>query len=476
MSELILRVTEAGPDELTGVSVYASLCFAFDPDCEVAHAAPVTGSASACHVSWVVPSRWRPLGADFRQQVLNLPFANLLTSVRPDAVRIEMLAGCSLDLPRIAAILGVPCTVVLPTEDQLPEADSRAGAWLRAALDAATSLELPWGAMDSGPYEAFADRAVLSASPTMASFRHHDPNPPQFDYQLYEFCMRDHNLLWRMQEAYVRFFTRCRTVLDVGCGAGVFLGLLESKGICARGVERNPVIARYARELGFDVEECDATVFLDRHLSAFDGIYCSHLVEHLTTEAVDELLGRLARALEPGGRAVLVFPDPESIRSQLLGFWRDPEHVRFYHPDLVELMARANGLTCIWHSHRDGTPRQIVPFHPQPSSDALPELGPYEAPSPPQPDGRGGSGGFLSRALGLFGVAPATRVQSLERELESLRRQMADLGRIAGEIGGVVSAVRADARALWQVNQTWAWEDNAVLVLRKPGLSGDDPE
>jgi hypothetical protein len=52
----------------------------------------------------------------------------------------------------------------------------------------------------------------------------------------------------------------------------------------------------------------------------------------------------LVRAVEPGGTVVLVFPDPESIRSQLLGFWRDPEHVRFYHPDLIELMARAHGL------------------------------------------------------------------------------------------------------------------------------------
>jgi hypothetical protein len=85
------------------------------------------------------------------------------------------------------------------------------------------------------PVAAYAAHTDRIPSPPAAA----PAFPPQadpaaaFDYALYEFALRDHPLLWRMQEGYVRFFESCREVLDVGCGAGIFLGLLEDAGIRA---------------------------------------------------------------------------------------------------------------------------------------------------------------------------------------------------------------------------------------------------
>jgi SAM-dependent methyltransferase len=422
--------------------------------------APTAGAPAA---AWAVPERWRVLQADFRQQVLNRPFADLLTRVRPTSVRIEGLVGCTLDLPRIAALLGIPATVVLPPVSLLPEPSDRAAGWLRDALSAAAVLELPVGTAAAGDYSAFTDKEIHAHGSTAAPCRT-TPANRGFDYALYEFALRDHPLLWRMQQDYVRFFDSCSRVLDLGCGAGIFLGLLEEAGIPAQGVERSTAIVRYARGLGFDVTESDALEYLECRREAFDGIYCSHFVEHLETAAVDRLLGLLAGALSRGGRAVLVFPDPESIRSQLLGFWRDPEHVRFYHPDLIELMGRAHGLDCIWHSHRDGPARAVVPFPDRPSGEALPPSA-----DPPPRDGARDSPapGRWERLMARVGLVPMQRLSDLERRLRSTEQSLAAMAQVLAQGQESVRRLREDTRVLWQVNQTWAWEDNAVLVLRK---------
>jgi SAM-dependent methyltransferase len=406
---------------------------------------------------YAVPEPGRALRADFRQQVLNLPMVDLLARLRPVGVRVETLHGCTLDLPRLAALLRVPATVVLPAPADLPDASGRAGQWLRDSLAAAQALELPDAGTPVAAYAAHTDRIPSPPAAAPAFPPQADP-AAVFDYALYEFALRDHPLLWRMQEGYVRFFESCREVLDVGCGAGIFLGLLESAGIRACGVERNPAVAAYARGLGFDVTESDALEFLAHHPGAFDGIYCSHFVEHLPVDAVERLLQLLAAALRPGGRLVLVFPDPESIRSQLLGFWRDPEHVRFYHPDLIELMGLAHGLDCVWHSHRDAAAHAVVPFPASPSIDALPTPSTADSGSH---SGAGGHAGAWSRWLARLGLVPMSRLRELEQRLERT-------GRSVERLEAESARLRDDTRRLWQVNQTWSWEDNAVLVLLKP--------
>ena len=467
MDEPILVVAEAGDD---GPDVDARqsvrLTFRFESGLDGARRLERSTDPVTLHQSWGIPSRWRPLAADFRQQVLNTPFADLLMRVRPRTIRVEKLVGCTLDLPRISALWRIPVTVVLPPVNRLPPPASREARWLKSSLEAATALEFPSQESDPQPYRAYTDAPIhaFQKAPRQPAS---DRAAGRFDYALYEFCTRDHALLWHMQEAYVGFFEGCKDVLDLGCGAGVFMGMLERTGIAVTGVERNSAIAGYARGLGFDVTEADALEFLDRQSAAFDGIYCSHFVEHLPTDKVNRLLGLMFRAIRPGGRVVLVFPDPESIRSQLLGFWRDPEHVRFYHPDLVELMARSEGFDCVWHSHRDGpATREVVPFPAQPAMDAV------EWPQP--------VGGLLagcdswpeaprswSRWLARLGMASGSSLRRLEKRQAETEARLQRLAEAFSQTQQALALLRSDTRRLWQVNQTWAWEDNAVLVLRR---------
>lgn len=372
---------------------------------------------------YAIHPQWQALAAGYDQQLLNRFFAGALIDWRPGAVLVRDLLGATLDLVRIAGLFA--CPAAMPVAAQKP-AEARARQWLQAACEASTALI---GA--GGGERACADEAAALAR---LAARLEAAPPPQeegFDYSLYEFAQRDPGLLYRMQLPYLEHFAGCEAVLDLACGAGIFLEALRQAGIPARGVERNPAAVRYARGLGHEVVESDALAFLETSKGAFDGIYCSHFVEHLPVEALGRLVQCLADALRPGGVLLLVFPDPESIRSQLLGFWRDPEHVRFYHPDLVELMCRAAGLQPEFHSqHRPE--RRVIPFPEQRPASAAP--------------GVTAGGGLWDRLLAGLGLARQARLAALEQRLAALDR---------------------DVDTLWTVNQTWAWEDNAVLRLRK---------
>jgi O-antigen chain-terminating methyltransferase len=340
---------------------------------------------------------WRELSSEFGPFELIRHFVQQLQRIKPKRVWIDELNGATADLARMALALGIP--TVIESEFQVAP-DVHAQRWAQALRQ-------------------------LLQTPSQG-----ERNVP-FGYETYALGMRNHELLAQMQADHVSPFSACKRVLDVGCGTGVFLDLLARQGTPAEGVERNVQSARFAQSLGLTIHTADALEFLAHHPGQYDGLYCSHFVEHLPIDAVERLIALCAQALVPGGVAVFTFPDPESIRSQLLGFWRDPEHVRFYHPELIETLAQVHGLVPENNSqHIPG--RKLGPFSLQPPS------APAITPAPQ---------GLLARWAQALGLATAA-------DLNALRAQNQHQQQLIEQ--------------LWQVNQTWAWEDNVVLCLRKP--------
>lgn len=402
--------------------------------------------------------RWRAFGADFQQQLANRFFTDELLEQRPQLVVLDSLCGASMDMVRIAALLGYRVLVRVPRLDLPTEA--RARTWLGDALALAA------GVFASG--EAAADEAFRRAFPqhpvapgfdeALAALPAAPGKARAFCYGHYAFGLRDHGLLYRMQRPLAAHFDGCAEVLEVACGPAVFLDILRQHGIAARGVERDPASVRYARGLGFDVAEADALDYLASARDRFDGIHCSHFVEHLDIAAVDRLIALIAGALRPGGVALFVFPDPESIRSQLLGFWRDPEHVRFYHPDLIELMCRGHGLAAEFHSHRaDG--RIVAPFA------FAPPLASRSAAEPPPACLPARTASWFERALARLGI---THPAALRRFEQASAAHIAAQHEYTARLQQRVDELEDAVRQLWAVNQTWAWDDNAVIRVRKP--------
>ena len=412
----------------------------------------------------VVPAATRELVARFDQHVLNRTLAQTILRERPDAVYIRGLFGCTLDLPRVARLLGLPVCLEARRLPEPSTLDERTAKALSSAL-ASVDVLVTEATQNVGQTAGDAPIQVSSREQGVAAMTRHgnDSSPLERDYALYEFCLRDHPLLVEMQRQYLPHFHGCASVLDLGCGAGIFLELVAGAGIAAMGVERSPIIAEYARGMGLTVEAADVVSFLRSDQRGFDGIYCSHFIEHLPFDAVRELVARMASALNPGGVLLLVFPDPESIRSQLLGFWRDPEHVRFYHPELIELLGVSSGLACEWRSY-DDQPHEVGPF----PTHAGPETGASSFSALPSDFQDHDRQHWWWQILGKLGIGPLSSLHRTGAELALMRQRLAALADGYQRQGQALDAMRARVDDLWKVNQTWAWQDNAALRFRKP--------
>jgi SAM-dependent methyltransferase len=96
-------------------------------------------------------------------------------------------------------------------------------------------------------------------------------------------------------------------VLDVGCGAGIFTALLAHHGFQVVGVDDDPEIVDYAREMveyfrsPAQVEQLSA-FDLAPHYGRFDLVYSLGLVEHFERVVTIQLIAEQARC----GRVVLV--------------------------------------------------------------------------------------------------------------------------------------------------------------------------
>jgi SAM-dependent methyltransferase len=145
---------------------------------------------------------------------------------------------------------------------------------------------------------------------------------------------------------YLPMFQDRSPVLELGCGRGEFLGLLEGAGVKAKGVDSDEGMAEKARAEGLDVVVGDALQFLhsDPVPGPYQGVFCAHFVEHFTPDQVAHLLAGVRRVLAPGGRFVAVTPNPACYAVLGHDFWRDPTHVRPYAPPLLAFMCRQAGL------------------------------------------------------------------------------------------------------------------------------------
>jgi SAM-dependent methyltransferase len=159
---------------------------------------------------------------------------------------------------------------------------------------------------------------------------------------LYEFGS-DEEVVREIQSRFVEFFRNAAPVLDVGCGRGLFLELLQSAGIEGVGIDLSEESVTACRKRGFDVQRTDARQYLRAANGRFGGIFCSHVIEHMSYDDAMAFLGLCHRALRERGVVLLVTPNPEDLTIISEIFWLDPTHVRPYPKLLLQSMLEANG-------------------------------------------------------------------------------------------------------------------------------------
>ena len=153
-------------------------------------------------------------------------------------------------------------------------------------------------------------------------------------------------------------------ILDMGCGRGEWLELLQENELIAKGVDSNRVMVSQCQELGLEVINNDAIEYL-RTLNAnsLGAVTGMHIIEHIPFKRLIALFDEVLRVLKPGGVAIFETPNPENLIVGACNFYFDPTHLNPLPPEPMRFVMEARGFGSI----------EILRLHPYPDEFLLTE-------------------------------------------------------------------------------------------------------
>lgn len=160
-------------------------------------------------------------------------------------------------------------------------------------------------------------------------------------------------------EAYLPRFAGASDVLDVGCGRGEFLELLNEAGVRARGIDLNHEMVELCRSRGLDVAEADAVGYLAALPDAsLGGLFAAQVVEHLEPGYLLRFLELAFHKLRPGSSILLETLNPACWVAFFESYIRDITHVRPLHPETLKYLVMASGFSRADIEYRSPIPAQ----------------------------------------------------------------------------------------------------------------------
>jgi SAM-dependent methyltransferase len=97
------------------------------------------------------------------------------------------------------------------------------------------------------------------------------------------------------------------SVLEIGCGDGVFLSMIRNKAAKIKGLELNPLAVEHARIKGLDVSNDTVQDFSRDSLEKFDVVCCFQVLEHIYN--VNSFLEALIQLAKPNGTVIIGVPN-----------------------------------------------------------------------------------------------------------------------------------------------------------------------
>ncbi len=151
------------------------------------------------------------------------------------------------------------------------------------------------------------------------------------------------------------------SVLEIGCGTGLFLAYLHAKGVRdITGIDRDEMLRDIVPDTVRDAFSVhDAESFIKSAMeqgSSFDRIALFDVLEHFDADTGRKLLADLKAILRHDGRIIIKVPNAGSPWGQQFQYG-DLTHKTAYTPESMNQQAIAAGFTCAkTYPHRLGSP------------------------------------------------------------------------------------------------------------------------
>lgn len=158
-------------------------------------------------------------------------------------------------------------------------------------------------------------------------------------------------LIKERQKKYLKFINPLKILkdevkaLDIGCGRGEWISLLNENGFNARGIDINESMVKVASQKGLNAAVSDALGELKSlEENSLDIITAFQVVEHIKFDDVLELIKEAKRVLAPCGILILETPNPENIMVGTQWFYLDATHKNPIPCELLSFATHYYGL------------------------------------------------------------------------------------------------------------------------------------
>ncbi len=129
------------------------------------------------------------------------------------------------------------------------------------------------------------------------------------------------------QKMYASRFRDHGPVLDLGCGRGEMIQILQDAGIQARGIDSHADSIALCTAKGLEAEQADLFTYLSELPDAsLGGVICCQVIEHLPQSRLPEMIQLVHAKLRAGGLVALETPNPECLAIFATHFYIDPTH------------------------------------------------------------------------------------------------------------------------------------------------------
>lgn len=133
-------------------------------------------------------------------------------------------------------------------------------------------------------------------------------------------------------------------IIDLGCGRGEWLQVLGKEGYRASGCDSNSAMVAACRDQGLEVALSGFSDFLRTIPDDSVGVVTAfHVAEHLSLDALLDLIDSSLRVLRRDGILILETPNPQNVLVGLHTFYIDPTHERPLPALLLQFLVEARG-------------------------------------------------------------------------------------------------------------------------------------